>query len=67
MQLIEKDERRQRGCGFCLYYKWAKRCPHDKCPYTVLDGYTDYEDYYNATDSDLKHLFSDVFTQDKRR
>lgn len=67
MRLVKKGERRQRGCRFCLDYQGAKRCPHSKCPYTELDGYDDYEEFYNATDLDLKHLFSDFFTQDKRR
>ena len=67
MRLIEKDERRQRGCRFCLDYKGAKRCPHDKCPYTELDGYTDYEDYFNATGANLKQIFADIFTLDERR
>lgn len=67
MRLIEKDERRQRGCGFCLDYRGNKRCPHDKCPYTELNRCFDYADYFDLKLANLKKIFADIFTLDERR
>lgn len=62
MRTITKKMNKKRGCAsYCadtkkvrdghkiLYY-----CPHESCPYTELDEYESYEDYFKATTPDIE-------------
>lgn len=60
MRNLKKAEKTKRGCIWCtdvakkkspVNGKCRTACPHDKCPYTVLDKYDDYEDYMKSDDS----------------
>lgn len=51
---LAKREIYKRGCEYCKIvrhegYKWI--CPHDECPYNVLDKYEYYEDYLISEDA----------------
>lgn len=51
MRIVKEDERKKRGCIYCLDYKTHhgyKKCKHDKCPYRELDNYESYEDYFRS-------------------
>lgn len=58
MRVIRMAENKQRGCNYCKDviqrnkgYVTQTSCPHDKCPYKVLDKYETYEDYMKSEDS----------------
>lgn len=58
MRVVPNYEKRQRGCQYCFdvgkqHYKGANRiaCPHDECPYAVLDKYETYDQYMASQDS----------------
>lgn len=51
---LAKREIYKRGCEYCKIvrhegYKWI--CPHDECPYHVLDKYEHYEHYLISEDA----------------
>ena len=54
MRVLRKAETTKRGCSYCtdiIRERIEKtgggrsRCPHEECPYKVLDKYDTYEDY----------------------
>jgi hypothetical protein len=62
MRALKKEEQTKRGCIWCADVERKKTprktkhrtlCPHDKCPYTVLDKYDTYEDYMKSKDSKI--------------
>jgi hypothetical protein len=71
MRKIHREEQRKRGCFYCADKVTAHvsedgkdiktHCPHDKCPYEVLDRYESYEDYLKATSKDtLKNVLKSL-------
>jgi hypothetical protein len=53
---LTKKERDKRGCSYCLDTgdkEQVWHCPHDECPYTVLDKYETYDDYMKSEDSKI--------------
>lgn len=58
MRVIHMHENKQRGCVYCNDvvkrkhgYVTQTSCPHDECPYKVLDKYESYEDFMASEDS----------------
>lgn len=58
MRVVPSFEKKQRGCQYCFdmrkeHYKGANRiaCPHDECPFHVLDKYETYEKFMASEDS----------------
>ena len=60
MRVVPGYEKKQRGCQYCFdmgkeHYQGANRiaCPHDECPYTVLDNYETYDQFMASEDSKI--------------
>lgn len=68
MRAIGIDEKKKRGCRYCLEYKHIKgvgnMCKHDKCPYHELDDYDTYEDFFKAQGSVLEELLGEEQAND---
>lgn len=53
---VPKSEKVKRGCNYCAEARRGEHgsiCPHDECPYTVLDKHETYEDYMKSEDSKI--------------
>lgn len=59
VRVVSSAEKKKRGCMYCVDnvreensrgIHVGRYCPHDKCPYSELDKYDDYEEYMKATD-----------------
>lgn len=69
MRLLKLSERKKRGCTYCMDMviitdedeSQHMNCPHEKCPYKVLDKYESYEDFMESEDS--KILVDNFFQQ----
>lgn len=65
MRRIELEEKKQRGCGYCLHYRTGagkSYCPFDECPYHELDNVTSYEEYLESQNEkvyDFERIFQD--------
>ncbi len=66
MRVVPYYEKSKRGCQYCLDSGRIRGssgirfgCPHDKCPYHVLDKYKTYEEY--MTSEDCKILVNAFF------
>ena len=60
MRVIPPFEKKKRGCIYCqdmqlTRNKGVKRCgcPHDECPFNVLDKYDTYEQFMASEDSKI--------------
>ena len=58
MRVVLKREMKQRGCLYCTEvilkkhgYATQSSCPHNECPFKVLEKYDTYEDYMASEDS----------------
>ena len=59
MRVIPSYEKKQRGCQYCNDVGHVRNgnqglrfgCPHDECPYKVLDKYETYEQFMKSEDS----------------
>lgn len=69
---LKNAELYKRGCLYCLdmistEVPWgnynAKSCPHEECPYHVLDKYETYNDFMKSEDS--KILVDEFFDSGK--
>jgi hypothetical protein len=65
MRLTAVDERKKRGCTYCVdkvvvsgrYGRGRNiECPHEECPYKVLDKYDTYDDYMESKESEIVSL-----------
>lgn len=66
MRVIEKEEKDKRGCLYCLDVKTVagyKKCKYDKCPYSELDGFETYEDFFHSQAGLLDMFFEDEVTE----
>lgn len=61
MRILNGFEKKKRGCIYCAdveqvhhgYHGLRNTCPHDKCPYKVLDKYKTYEQFMASEDSKI--------------
>ena len=60
MRVLPLREKKKRGCRYCHEMKMINdhsnirtNCPHDKCPYHVLDKYDTYEEFMASEDSKI--------------
>lgn len=59
MRKVHATERNKRGCRYCSDMVIAgsgairTSCPHEQCPYHVLEKYETYEDYMASEDSKI--------------
>lgn len=64
MRTLGKDEKKKRGCQYCLDYKLIRGvgnvCKHDECPHRELDEFETYEDYFQSQGGILEELFREV-------
>ena len=67
MRMVPYFEKRQRGCLYCADVGTSKfsqdnrtSCPHNECPYHVLDKYKSYDEFMTSQDS--KILVGEFFT-----
>lgn len=63
MRLLTFKEKVHRGCFYCIDVKRistksgvCSSCPHDECPYHILDKYETYDDYIESDDSKIEAL-----------
>lgn len=73
MRKLKKSELYKRGCLYCMDMvsvfvergKYgSKSCPHEECPYKVLDKYETYNDFMKSEDS--KILVDEFFDSGKQ-
>lgn len=71
MRVVPGYEKKKRGCDYCQDKQRVREgkcfrtaCPHDECPYHVLDKYKTYEDFMESEDSKIlvDEFFSSVPT-----
>lgn len=60
MRVVPVFEKKQRGCVYCNEAQTTKSkgcrrcgCPHDVCPYEILDKYESYEQFMASQDSKI--------------
>lgn len=60
MRVVPVFEKKQRGCVYCMEVQMTKSkgcrrcgCPHDVCPYEILDKYESYEQFMASEDSKI--------------
>lgn len=60
MRVVPPYEKKKRGCAFCKDMGHTRTggglrigCPHDECPYHVLDKYDSYEQFMASEDSKI--------------
>ena len=60
VRFLKKHEMRQRGCEICVDMqkvtacrKIHYACPHERCPYKVLDKYETYDEFLESEDSKI--------------
>ena len=60
MRVVSFREKKKRGCWYCTDAQKTKDhgcirtgCPHDVCPYHVLDKYDTYEEFLESEDSKI--------------
>lgn len=62
MRKVYVTEKKKHGCIYCtdMVLKGGgsirTHCPHEQCPYQVLDKYDSYEDYIASDDSKIQGM-----------
>lgn len=57
MHTITDGEKRHYGCEYCIDKPEKSRiCPHDHCPYTVLNNYKNYAAYCREAEIALAEM-----------
>lgn len=63
MRVVSKEEKKKRGCKYCLDNKHVKgvgnMCKHNECPYHELDEFETYEDFYKTNAGILEELLGE--------
>jgi len=61
VRTLKLREQKKRGCCYCTEVtkivdaqkKSHTSCPHEKCPFTVLDKYNSYDEFLASEDSKI--------------
>ena len=59
MRTVSLEEKRQRGCAYCLDYK--RGCKYEECPYHELDDVKTYGEYLEKTGYIFSNLIVNPF------
>lgn len=61
MRVVSSEEKRQRGCEYCLHHKKRSGCSFNECPYHELDDVKTYGEYLEKTGYIFGNLIVDPF------